>query len=268
MKRFMTIWFFLLCLFTIWCSEKNLWEENNTYKWELTIAGVWPEISFEPTVAEWTLVLKWYFEDHADHIFLNKWMREEYLKEESDYLPWNKVKFEWIVQFLDWAAGNHYYEVESIDKLEVVDYSNEEEVKDLLDSYNYCESNSDCGYFLWECPFWCYIPINVRHIDIASSIINNYFNHLDGELCIYDCVEMNKAVCNNYKCEMIDAPAEADVHGCWPADNDPELSCDDGWYDLVCANDWKTYKNSCFACKEPLVETFTFWQCENNSWIT
>jgi hypothetical protein len=43
---------------------------------------------------------------------------------------------------------------------------------------------------------------------------------------------MNKAVCNEYKCEMIDAPAEADVHACGP--KDPELSCDDTYYDLAC----------------------------------
>lgn len=262
---------FLLCIFVTWCDNQELWKNENIYNWKLTIAGVWPEISFESTVDEGTLVLKWYFEDHCDHIFLNKWIWEEYLKEENDYLPWNTVKFKWIVKILDWAAGNHYYEVESIDKLEVVNYPNEEEVKNLLDSYSYCESDSDCGYLLWECPFWCYVPINIKYIDIASSIMNNYFNHLNGELCIYDCIEMNKAKCENYKCEMYNA----DVNGCSPKYKEanfeekyPELACNENIYDLVCANDWKTYRNDCFACKQPLVETYTYWQCENDSGIT
>jgi hypothetical protein len=55
---------------------------------------------------------------------------------------------------------------------------------------------------------------------------------------------MNKAVCNDYKCKMIDAPAEADVHGCSPLYKDsnfeqknPELACDDSIHAPVCAND-------------------------------
>ena len=267
MKKLCLFVMLICCLFVLWCGHQNLWEWESIYNGKLIISGVGPEISFEPTVENETLVLKWYFEYHSDHIFLNKWIWEEYLKEESDYLPWNVVRFKWVLKYLDWAAGNHYYEVKSIDELKVVEYPNADEIKEIFDSYNYCESDSDCGYFMWECPLWCYIPLNVKYMDVASNIVANFVNHLD-ERCVYDCIEMNKARCENYKCEMYDAEASEDVHACWPVDNDPELSCDDGWYDLVCANDWKTYKNSCFACKEPLVETFTFWQCKNNFEIT
>ena len=266
MKRFMTLWIFLSCLFLFWCQ--NAQNGGPNYQWELTIAWVWPEISFEPTVEEWTLVLKWYFEDHSDHIFLPAGSWENYFNEESDYLPWNKVKFEWYLTPLDAAAWNHYYEVVNVDKLELISYPNADEVKNLFEWYNYCEKDSDCWYFVWECPLGCYIPLNVKYIDVASNLVTNFVNHLwDDERCIYDCLYMNKAVCKNYKCEMIDAPAEADVHACWPEDKDPELSCDDTYYDLACGNDWKTYKNDCFACKEPLVETFTFGQCENDSGV-
>ena len=253
------------CLFVIWCSNQN---GGPNYNWKLTIAWVGPEISFEPTVEEWTLVLKWYFEDHSDHIFLPAGTREDKFDDESEYLPWNTVKFVWYVAPLDTAAGNHYYEVVNVDKLIVVNYSNEKEVKELLDSYNYCENDLDCGYFIWECPLWCYIPLNIKYIDIASNIVSNFINHLD-EQCVYDCLALNKAKCENYKCEMYDADASEDVHGCWWLYKDPDFEgCDDTIYDLVCANDWNTYKNDCFACIEPLVETYTFWQCENNSWIT
>ena len=265
MKKFMTVGMFLLCLFLVWCHSVQNGGPN--YKWELTIAWVWPEISFESTVDEWTLVLKWYFEDHSDHIFLPAGTREYKFTEESDYLPWNKVKFEWYVTPLDAAAWNHYYEVINVDKIELINYPNADEVKNLFVWYNYCEKDSDCWYFVWECPLGCYIPLNKKYIDVASSIVTNFVNNLWDERCIYGCLAMNKAVCNNYKCEMIDAPAEADVHGCWPLDKDPELSCDETIYDLVCANDGKTYRNDCLACKEPLVETFTFGQCKNNSGI-
>jgi hypothetical protein len=85
--------------------------------------------------------------------------------------------------------------------------------------------------------------MNVKYIDTAHMIVSNFVNHLE-EHCVYGCVAMDKAVCKNYKCEMIDAPVEADVHGCSPLykdpdfeQNNPELSCDDSIYDPVCAND-------------------------------
>ena len=265
MKKLTLLWLFLCCLVFAGCVKQQSWESWEFYAENLIIKWVGPEISFEPTVKDWTLVLKWYFEDHSDHIFLNQWIWEEYLKNNSDYLPWNEVIFKWVVESLDWAAGNHYYNVKSVENLEVKKYPNADEIKNLFEWYNYCEKDSDCGYFLWECPLGCYIPLNIKYIDIASNIVTNFVNHLWDERCMYNCMAMNKAVCNNYKCEMIDAPAEADVHACWPNGKNQELSCDDGWYDLVCANDWKTYKNDCFACKEPLVETFTFGQCENDS---
>lgn len=268
MKKIMLIWVFLFCLFVVWCDEEYLWKNEGIYNWELTISWVWPEISMEPTIDEWTLALRQSFEDHADHIFFDEWIWEIYLKDKSDYLPWNSVRFKWLVEFIDWAAGNHYYNVKTVDKLEVVKYPDADTIKEIIDGYNYCESDSDCWYFVWECPLWCYIPLNVKYIGITSNIVTNFVNHLkDDERCVYNCLLMNKAVCNDYKCEMIDAPDEADVHACWPTDKDPELSCDDTYYDLACGNDWKTYKNDCFACKEPLVETFTFGQCENDSGV-
>lgn len=266
MKKLVVFGLLIPCLFLVWChGDKN---GCPNYNWKLTIAWVGPEISFEPTVEEWTLVLKWYFEDHSDHVCLPAGTWEDKFSDESEYLPWNTVKFVWYVTPLDAAAWNHYYEVVNVDKLEVIDYPSEEEVKDLLNSYNYCESDSDCGYFIGECPFWCYIPVNIKYINIASSIIYSYTRYSDPKRCVYDCIEMNKVRCENYKCEMYEAEAEEDVHGCWWLYKDPDFEgCDDTVYDLVCANDWNTYKNDCFACIEPLVETYTFWQCENDSGI-
>lgn len=270
MKKIALLWLFLSCFFFAWCGQK-LWEWEGIYEWELIVAWVGPEISFEPTVEEWTLVLKWYFEDHSDHIFLNQWIWEDYLINESDYLPWNEVNFKWVVKALDAAAWNHYYEVVNIDKLEVLKYPDAGEIKEVLDSYNYCESDSDCGYFMWECPLWCYIPLNIKYMDVASSIVSNFVNHLD-DRCVYGCVALNKAKCENYKCEMYDAEAEEDIHWCWPLYKDPnfekehpELACDDSIHDPVCANDWKTYENDCLACTSPLVETYTFWECKTES---
>ena len=269
MKKITLLWLFLCCFIFAWCDNQKLWENESFYEWELIIAWVGPEISFEPTVEEWTLVLKWSFEDHSDHIFLGEWIWEEYFQDESDYLPWNSVKFKWVVEFIDWAAGNHYYNVKSINKLELVKYADADEIKEIFEGYNYCELNSDCWYFMWECPLGCYISLNVKYIDIASNMVSNFVNHLWDERCVYGCLYMDKAVCNNYKCEMVEADTEDDVHGCWwlykDSDFDSEV-CKDV-HDPVCANDWKTYENDCLACIEPLVETYTFWKCKDNSEI-
>jgi hypothetical protein len=49
---------------------------------------------------------------------------------------------------IDSAVGNHYYNVKSIDKLELVRYPNSGEIKEIFDGYNYCESDSDCGFLM------------------------------------------------------------------------------------------------------------------------
>ena len=202
MKKLALLWLFLSCFFFVWCGNQYLWKWESIYAENLIIAWVGPEISFEPTIEEWTLVLKRTFEDKSVHVFLNKWMWENYLKKESDYLPWNEVNFKWVVEFIDWAAGNHYYNAKSIEQLEVKNYPNADEIKNLFEWYNYCESDSDCWYFMWECPLWCYIPLNVKYIDVASNIVTNFVNHLWDERCVYSCMFMDKAICNNNKCEM------------------------------------------------------------------
>ena len=170
MKKFALLSLFLWCFFFAWCGNQELWEGEGFYEWELIFAWKWPEITFEPTVDEWTVVMKWYFEDHSDHVFLDyNILFEKYPMKmpELFYTPWNVVKFKWVVKALDWAAGNHYYEVKSIDKLELVRYPNIDEIKEIFDSYNYCESDSDCEYIVWKCPFGCYIPVNKSFINVS-----------------------------------------------------------------------------------------------------
>lgn len=267
MKKFALLWLFLSCFFFAWCENQQLWEGEGFYAEKLIVAWVGPEISFEPTVEDWTLVLKWYFEDHSDHIFLDQWIWENYLKNESDYLPWNEVNFKWVVKALDAAAGNHYYEVVSIDKLEVIKYPGASEIKEIFDSYNYCESDSDCGYFMWECPLWCYIPLNIKYMDVASSIATNFVNHLD-DLCVYDCLAMDKVVCENYKCGMKSSEEDEwskDLIYCSPEQKSAEICTMQ--YEPVCGSDSRTYGNSCVACQSETVDSYTEWECESSAFV-
>ncbi len=265
MKKTVLFCISLWCIVMFWCGQK-LWENESEYIWELIISWVWPEIAMEPTIEEWTLALRWSFEDHADHIFLGKWIWENYLREESDYLPWNTLKFKWIVEFIDWAAGNHYYNVKAIDKLEVIKYPNVNNIKDLLEWYNYCEKDSDCWYFDWECPLWCYIPLNIKYIDVASNIVSNFVNHLwEDERCVYGCTDMDEAVCKNYKCEMIVADVENHDEPIICTSEQKSADICTMIYEPVCGSDSRTYWNSCVACQSETVESYTIWECEGSA---
>lgn len=202
MKKITLIWLFFVAIILTGCNKtannQNGWPN---YEWELVIQWVGPEISFESTVDEWTLVLRWNFEYHTDHVFLRPWIWEDFFKSENEYLPGNTVKFKWYVTALDAAAGNHYYDVVNIDELKVSSYPDVNEIKDILESYSYCEIDDDCTYTMWECPFGCYVPFNKKFGEMTTKIMDNYFE-INGKTCVYSCMYMNSVKCEDYKCVM------------------------------------------------------------------
>ena len=122
------------------------------YSGELTIAGLGPDESFEPTVSSDTLVLKKTFIDHADHIFIDRQSRSNYLDIQDDLIPGNTVKFAGTVKALDAAAGNHYYQVATIDELTKTGIPTQAQVEELLQRYGYCETDDDCVGIYGQCP--------------------------------------------------------------------------------------------------------------------
>lgn len=203
----------ILALLTItWCSQKiqeqpwlqDTWTTDGIgaimpYSGELTIAGIGPDESFEPTVAAGTLVLKRTFEDHADHIFIDRQSRSNYLDIQDDLIPGNTVKFAGTTKALDAAAGNHYYQVATIDELKTVGQASQTDVENLIQQYGYCETDDDCIGIYGQCPLSCQIAINKKYQTTVEKIISNFRNHQSPQ-CTYNCKAITKVSCSNYKC--------------------------------------------------------------------
>ena len=128
--------FLILTLSIIVCgctiTNNNTNNENgwSNYKWELIIQWVWPEISMKSTVEDWTLVLRWDYEDHADIIFVDQEMWQNYV-DPHKMIYGNQVSFKWEIEQIDWAAGTHYYNATSIDTLEELFVVNDETEESL-----------------------------------------------------------------------------------------------------------------------------------------
>ena len=172
------------------------------YTGDLVIAGVWPKVSFEQTIPEDALALKKNFDDHTDHIFIAKEMRSNYLDIQQDTIPGNTIQFVGKVKALDAAAGNHYYEVVSVNELKKTGTPTKDEVIALLSQYGYCQTDADCTGVYGKCPLPCQIAINASFSWVVESIINNFRNAQESQ-CMYKCMEIKKVVCNTKSmCEI------------------------------------------------------------------
>jgi hypothetical protein len=117
-------------------------------------------------------------------------------------LPWNIVYFDGIIYPLEWAAGNHYYQVVEVYSLEKIWNPTKEKVQEIVDSYRYCEQDSDCSWFYGDCPFGCHQAVNTKYLNITQNVMKNWYNAWEPK-CVYDCVAIEWAKCENYKCSAV-----------------------------------------------------------------
>lgn len=171
-----------------------------SYDNTLIVAWVGPDTSFEQVAWEDTLVLHKVFEEHSDHLFIQKELWSEFIDDDYLILPWNNIHFKWIVRLSDAWAWNYYYDVVFIDKLEKVGDPSKQEIEDIIKSYGFCEKNEDCVSFYWECPFACHQSMNVKYEAISKEIMNNFLEKQE-EKCIYKCMEIKATTCEKYQCK-------------------------------------------------------------------
>ena len=137
--------------------ESTLWNNTNEwtpYEWTLFVAWVWPEQSWEPAVAEWTLVLKQNYEDHTDHLFINEWWENYLWNEKFALIPWSTILFKWTVEEIDAWAWNHYYEVQWFETLSFV-----------YNEADTCNLDNDCLPENW---FWNDILAELDNCNVTS----------------------------------------------------------------------------------------------------
>ena len=192
----------VLLLSWCWGSILENQEENDhylSYENELTVEGVTPLNQYWGALKDGFLVLRETFDDYTDIVFFEPGLWENYFENENEYLPWNKIFFKWGVEWVDWAAGSHYYQWELIKELKTVWYPNEEEVRGLIDSYNSCEIDEECVDFYPWCPLGCSNPVNQLYLETVTSIAQS-FRDREGEQCVYRCLAPSQISCENYKC--------------------------------------------------------------------
>lgn len=256
MKKALFIMSLFISIILFGCN-RNSWQDKwFFYDNTLTVEWVFEDMENYVMSDKWILVLNWYFEDHADHIYFPQWMREEYFESENDYLPWNTIKFMWNIEQFDAWAWNHYYKAISVYKMKTKWYPDKDEIKNLIDSYNYCETVSDCVDFDPGCDFECSMSVNRSFENIASKIVSNY-NTLNKQFCKRDCASTIQMACENSKCialterPMIDCTDEEKI----------EKECSNK-FEPVCWNDNVWYNNSCFACQSKSVTSYFKWWCD------
>lgn len=205
MKKLSLLWIFLMwCIVLPGCNKTEIEtpdvETNTSHSeaYENNLIIEWNSPVFE----EWSLSARIIFEDHSDVIIFPKWTWESYFENENDYLPGNTISFKWEIEAFDAAAWTHYYDVKSIESLKVIGYPTEEEVKELISRYDYCEIDEDCVDFYPWCPLGCSNPVNKEYLDIATKIAKNFIDHQENK-CAYSCLAPTKIVCENYKCTSI-----------------------------------------------------------------
>ncbi len=74
----------------------------------------------------------------------------------------------------------------------------EASIKEQITEANYCETKADCVQVVSQCPFGCYVFVNVAEAERLQQLIDQYPSQ-----CVYDCVSMLGYDCVDNKCKVL-----------------------------------------------------------------
>ena len=83
---------------------------------------MWPNDWFDEQIQEWKLVLRKEYEDHTDYIFIDQSLLQNYFNsdDEMEIAYGENISFKWNLTSIDWAAGSHYYNANTVEELNYV----------------------------------------------------------------------------------------------------------------------------------------------------
>lgn len=70
-------------------------------------------------------------------------------------------------------------------------------IKREIGKANHCETNADCKVITGQCPFGCYIPVNVAEGDRIEVMVDAYESD-----CAYSCLEYKGVDCVDRQCRV------------------------------------------------------------------
>ncbi|MBD3359833.1 MAG: hypothetical protein GF365_03975 [Candidatus Buchananbacteria bacterium] len=71
-------------------------------------------------------------------------------------------------------------------------------IQEQINQANYCQQTSDCVQLTGQCPFGCYIYVNIDEAARIQKLIDDYESD-----CIYGCIEPPEFECRDNKCTEI-----------------------------------------------------------------
>lgn len=86
-----------------------------------------------------------------------------------------------------------------VEALEKITTPTQDEVEAILNTYNYCEQDSDCASFYGDCPLSCHLAVNKDKLELAQQISQNFASSQEPQ-CMYGCNEIVSVSCENYQC--------------------------------------------------------------------
>ena len=101
------------------CDVPGTPEETNEMEEAQTYTIMWPNDWFDEQIQEWKLILRKGYEDHTDYIFIDQSLWQNYINS-NEVAYGNEVSFKWNLTSIDWAAGSHYYNADTVEELNYV----------------------------------------------------------------------------------------------------------------------------------------------------
>ncbi|MGM5488633.1 MAG: hypothetical protein ACQESG_06810 [Nanobdellota archaeon] len=74
----------------------------------------------------------------------------------------------------------------------------DDQVREEIETANYCETTDECVNLGSHCPFGCYVLVNEAESDRIQGLLDSY----SGPECVYGCVRCNVS-CINKSCQTV-----------------------------------------------------------------